>query len=155
MRAARAAFALLFVAFACDAFVASAAISAGRLSADSLDGSRLNVNRGPLALCGERPATGYYRDGYCLSGPDDKGVHVVCAVVTKKFLDFSAGRGNDLMTPNPPSFPGLVEGDRWCLCVKRWKEALDAGFAPRVVLAATQENALKTVTIQQLQDHAY
>jgi uncharacterized protein (DUF2237 family) len=99
--------------------------------------------------------TGFYRDGSCRTGPDDHGTHVVCAEMTADFLSFTQSRGNDLSTPRPAfDFPGLTPGDRWCLCVDRWKEALDAGVAPPVVLAATHEKALQTVDLDTLRAHA-
>ena len=117
--------------------------------------SALNVLGGPLAICCEDPATGFYRDGYCHTGPQDVGSHTVCARLTAEFLEFSLLRGNDLTTPRPEyNFPGLRPGDRWCLCVARWREALEAGVAPPVVLAATHEKALAVVTLEQLSRHA-
>jgi uncharacterized protein (DUF2237 family) len=101
------------------------------------------------------PRTGFYRDGCCNTGPDDRGLHLVCAVMTAEFLAFSKARGNDLSTPFPASgFPGLKPGDRWCLCVSRWKEALDAGQAPRVVLDATHISTLEFVDLDDLKRHA-
>ncbi|MCW5574793.1 MAG: DUF2237 domain-containing protein, partial [Burkholderiales bacterium] len=97
-----------------------------------------NVLGDKLQPCSERPLTGFFRDGCCNTSPEDAGVHTVCAVMTAEFLEFSKARGNDLSTPVPEfGFPGLKPGDRWCLCAPRWREALDAGRAPRVVLAAT------------------
>ncbi len=114
-----------------------------------------NVLGGPLQACGRDPLTGFYRDGRCETGPDDAGTHVVCAVMTAEFLDFTKGRGNDLSTPRPQwGFPGLSPGDRWCLCVGRWAEALAAGVAPPVVLEATNARALDTVALDDLQSHA-
>ena len=99
--------------------------------------------------------TGFYRDGCCNTGPDDFGVHTVCVRVTKEFLEFSRARGNDLSTPVPDSgFPGLKPGDRWCLCAARWKEALDAGMAPRVVIAATHAATLEVVALEDLKKYA-
>jgi uncharacterized protein (DUF2237 family) len=99
--------------------------------------------------------TGFYRDGSCHTGPQDVGTHVVCARVTQAFLEFSVARGNDLVTPVPQfHFPGLNPGDKWCLCALRWKEALDAGVAPPVVLAATHEKALDFVALEDLKRHA-
>ena len=99
--------------------------------------------------------TGFNRDGYCVSGPHDVGRHVVCAVVNNAFLQFSASRGNDLITPRPEySFPGLVEGSKWCLCASRWAEALEAGVAPPVLLSACSQSALKYVKMEDLQAHA-
>ena len=114
-----------------------------------------NVLGGPLAVCGRDPLTGFYRDGGCESGPDDHGTHVVCAVMTAEFLAFTRSRGNDLSTPRPEyRFPGLRAGDRWCLCVSRWREALAAGVAPPVVLEATHRKALAVVTLDALKAHA-
>ncbi len=103
----------------------------------------INILGTELAVCSTAPMTGFYRDGCCTTGGDDAGVHVVCAQVTREFLDFSIAQGNDLSTPRPEySFPGLVPGDRWCVCASRWQDAYDAGFAPPVVLAATHVRAL-------------
>lgn len=114
-----------------------------------------NVLGGTLKGCCREPLTGYYRDGYCRTGPGDHGVHVVCAVVTAEFLAFSRSRGNDLTSPAPEyGFPGLEPGDRWCLCVSRWKEAYDAGCAPGVVLEATAASALEFVDLEMLKEHA-
>jgi uncharacterized protein (DUF2237 family) len=117
--------------------------------------SARNVLGGPLECCCTSPRTGFYRDGYCHTGPQDTGSHTVCAVMTDEFLSFSVRRGNDLVTPHPEfEFPGLKPGDHWCLCVSRWKEALDAGVAPKVLLTACHERALGVVTLEQLQAHA-
>ena len=117
---------------------------------------RRNVLGGPLAECSRDPVTGFYRDGCCATGPDDFGRHVVCAVVTEEFLAYSRSLGNDLMTPRPEfSFPGLKAGDRWCLCVSRWREALGAGVAPPVILEATHEAALREVDLADLEAHAH
>ena len=114
-----------------------------------------NVQGGPLAPCGTAPVTGYYRNGCCDTGADDTGMHTVCAVMTAEFLAFSKLSGNDLSTPRPESgFPGLSVGDRWCLCVGRWREALAAGVAPPVVLNATHEETLAVVTLEDLEKHA-
>ena len=114
-----------------------------------------NVLGSPLATCGLEPRTGFFRDGCCRTGPDDQGLHLVCAQVTEEFLEFSRDAGNDLITPVPEwGFPGLEPGDRWCLCVTRWKEALEAGVAPPVVLAATHVSALEFVDLDDLLDHA-
>ncbi|HTN48187.1 MAG TPA: DUF2237 domain-containing protein [Burkholderiaceae bacterium] len=117
--------------------------------------SARNVLGGPLAPCCEDPATGFFRDGYCHTGPQDLGSHTVCASMTAKFLAFSRAHGNDLGTPRAEfMFPGLVPGDRWCLCAARWREACEASAAPPVILAATHELALRTVTLEQLTRHA-
>jgi uncharacterized protein len=114
-----------------------------------------NVLGTELQACCFDPKTGYFRDGYCKTRMDDVGTHVVCAVVTQEFLTFTRSRGNDLETPFPQyDFPGLKPGDKWCLCVLRWKEALDAGFAPPVVLESTHKVALKYVTLEDLKNHA-
>ena len=114
-----------------------------------------NVLGGRLEPCSVEPLTGFYRDGCCNTGPDDLGLHVVCARMTTRFLAFSAERGNDLSTPQPEvGFPGLKSGDRWCLCAGRWREALDAGVAPPVVLSATHEEALAVVALDDLKRHA-
>jgi uncharacterized protein (DUF2237 family) len=114
-----------------------------------------NVLNGLLQNCSTEPMTGFYRNGCCDSGPGDVGIHVVCAEVTAEFLAFSKSRGNDLTTPVPHfGFPGLRPGDRWCLCVERWKEALEAGVPPPVVLEATHISALEFVTVEELQAHA-
>ena len=122
---------------------------------DTPGGGARNVLGGPLATCCTAPLTGFYRDGSCHTGPQDIGTHVVCAQVTPEFLEFSVARGNDLVTPVPQfHFPGLNAGDKWCLCALRWKEALDAGVAPPVVLAATHEKALEFVSLEDLKRHA-
>jgi uncharacterized protein len=114
-----------------------------------------NVLGGELQCCCLRPRTGFYRDGFCQTGEQDAGRHTVCAIVSDAFLQFSRARGNDLTTPMPEfRFPGLKSGDRWCLCVLRWKEALDAGVAPRVVLDATHAKALDFVSLPDLESHA-
>jgi len=114
-----------------------------------------NVLGERLQSCSEKPLTGFYRDGCCNTGPDDAGVHTVCAVMTREFLDFSRARGNDLSTPVPQlGFPGLKPGDRWCLCAARWKEALEAGMAPRVVLTATHEATLEVMSLADLKRYA-
>jgi len=106
-----------------------------------------------IDTCCRSPLTGFYRDGCCNTGEEDLGSHTVCARVTQEFLDFSRSRGNDL-TLAGPGFPGLRPGDRWCLCAARWKEALDAGVAPPVLLGATHEDALRFVRYEDLAKHA-
>ena len=99
--------------------------------------------------------TGFYRDGRCVTGPQDRGKHLICAQVTDEFLLFSQARGNDLIHPLPAyGFPGLKPGDRWCLCASRWQEAYEAGVAPPVVLEATHEAALQYLTMEALQAHS-
>lgn len=111
-----------------------------------------NVVGGELEICCTAPMTGFYRNGKCDTGAEDSGVHTVCAEVTAEFLEFSKSSGNDLSKP-APGFPGLKSGDKWCLCAARWKEALDAGFAPLVVLAATHEATLRYVSLDDLKRH--
>lgn len=119
------------------------------------DAEAKNVLGGELEPCSLAPVTGFFRNGCCETGPHDLGLHTVCAVMTAEFLAYSKAAGNDLTTPVPQSaFPGLKPGDRWCLCAPRWKEALDAGCAPRVVLEATHEETLAIVTLGVLKDHA-
>lgn len=114
-----------------------------------------NVLGSPLQTCSLSPLTGFYRTGCCDTGADDLGLHIVCTEVTAEFLEFSQQRGNDLSTPIPEfAFPGLQPGDRWCLCVTRWKEALEAGVAPLVNLDATHMSALEFVDLEDLQRHA-
>lgn len=111
-----------------------------------------NVLNRPLETCCESPMTGFYRTGCCDTGPGDDGMHLVCAEMTAEFLAFSQARGNDLSTPLPEyGFPGLVPGDRWCLCVLRWKEAFEAGMAPPVILAATHISTLEFVELEEMQ----
>ncbi len=115
----------------------------------------LNVLGEELQSCSSKPLTGFYRDGCCRTGTGDHGTHVVCAEVTEEFLAFSRSRGNNLITPVPQfDFPGLKPGDRWCLCASRWQEALDAGVAPPVVLAATHVSALEFLQRDDLVAHA-
>jgi len=115
----------------------------------------LNVLGTPLRDCSRDPVTGYFRDGCCRTDDSDTGTHVVCARMTAEFLSFSSERGNDLVTARPEwRFPGLVPGDRWCLCARRWREALEAGVAPPVDLEATHIRALSVVTLADLKYHA-
>jgi len=119
------------------------------------DPEALNVLGGELVPCSLQPRTGFFRNGCCETGPEDVGLHTVCAVMTAEFLAFSKAAGNDLSTPMPQyGFPGLKPGDRWCLCAPRWKEALDAGCAPQVVLEATHEETLAITPLGVLKDYA-
>lgn len=114
-----------------------------------------NVLGGELETCSTDPLTGFYRNGCCDTGATDVGVHVVCAQMTEEFLDFSLSQGNDLLSPVPAAgFPGLRPGDRWCVCASRWKQALDAGVAPPVVLEATHARVLDWVRLDDLRRHA-
>lgn len=115
-----------------------------------------NVLGGELSPCCEDPATGFLRDGCCRPHPDDRGRHEICAVMTAEFLQFSAAEGNDLITPRPAmEFPGLDPGDRWCLCVSRWRDAAEAGVAPPVVLEATSDAVIDEVSLATLREHAH
>ncbi len=115
----------------------------------------LNVLGSTLKSCSDDPLTGFYRDGCCNTGPEDVGAHTVCAQMTEDFLQFSRDRGNDLSTPNPAfGFPGLKPGDRWCVCAGRWKEAHEAGAAPRVFLTSTHERTLEIVSLAVLKPYA-
>lgn len=99
--------------------------------------------------------TGFYRDGCCRTGPQDLGMHVVCVEVSEEFLEFSKAKGNDLSTPIPDfEFPGLKPGDRWCLCALRWKEAMEKGMAPHVILTSTHESALEVISLEDLKKYA-
>jgi uncharacterized protein (DUF2237 family) len=123
---------------------------------DPTSQTALNVLGGPLESCSTEPMTGFYRDGCCNTGPGDTGLHLVCAVMTEAFLEFTKSVGNDLSTPRPEwRFPGLKPGDRWCLCVSRWKEAFDAGRAPEVVLGASHRSALEFVDLADLRAHEH
>ena len=116
----------------------------------------LNVLGDQLLPCSFDPLTGYFRDGCCNTSVDDRGTHVICARVTADFLAYSLKRGNDLITPRPEHrFAGLKPGDRWCLCVNRWLEALQAGVAPPVVLDSTHAKALALVSLDALRQHAW
>lgn len=114
-----------------------------------------NVLGGELEQCGRDPLTGFYRDGCCATGPEDRGNHTICAIVTAEFLEHQRGVGNDLVTPIPEwRFPGLAPGDRWCVVAVRWLQAHQAGCAAPVLLAATHERALDVVPLQLLQAYA-
>ena len=114
-----------------------------------------NVLGGVLAPCSTSPRTGFFRDGCCNTGPEDLGLHVVCAQVTPAFLEFARGQGNDLVTPVPEfGFPGLKPGDRWCVCAATWRQAFEAGVAPPVILAATHEETLAVIPLAALKELA-
>ena len=115
-----------------------------------------NVFGEPLQICCTKPMTGYFRDGLCRTISEDTGTHTVCAIMTKDFLEFSSLKGNDLVTPVPYyQFPGLKEGDKWCLCVSRWIEAEKEGKAPKLILEATHEKTLEYTSIDILIKHAF
>ncbi|QWD94165.1 DUF2237 domain-containing protein [Polynucleobacter sp. MG-Unter2-18] len=115
----------------------------------------LNVLGQPLVACSFDPLTGFFRDGCCKTNEQDIGSHLVCAIVSNDFLQFSLKRGNDLITPRPEyQFPGLIAGDQWCLCLNRWIEALEANCAPRIKLESTHINALEKVSLEVLEQYA-
>jgi uncharacterized protein len=115
-----------------------------------------NVLGQDLRSCCTSPMTGFYRDGFCRTGPDDHGVHTVCVILNQEFLVFSKGRGNDLSTPLPEyGFPGLKPGDKWCLCAGRWKEAYEDGFAPPIILESTHSSILELVPLAVLKEFAF
>ena len=130
------------------------------ISFDGLhDSSRVQQNRNllgeTLIPCSTEPLTGFFRDGLCRTCSDDTGSHTVCAVMTEAFLQFTVTAGNDLVTPRPEfNFPGLVPGDRWCICAARWLGAMRAGCGPPVVLEATSEKALEVIPFELLQQHS-
>ncbi|WP_340199978.1 DUF2237 family protein [Ascidiimonas sp. W6] len=116
----------------------------------------LNVLGTALEPCCNAPVTGYFRDGYCRTISEDTGTHIVCAVITNDFLEFTRLKGNDLSTPLPYwNFPGLKEGDKWCLCISRWLQAERAGVAPPIILEAIPETALNYTDIQLLKKYSY
>ena len=115
-----------------------------------------NVLGDDLIACGMDPITGFYRNGSCETGPDDAGVHTVCAVMTDEFLEFSKSRGNDLSTPRPEfGFMGLKTDDSWCLCASRWAEAKEANMAPPVILEATHARSLEWSSLDELRAHEF
>ncbi len=117
---------------------------------------KLNVFNEPLQSCRDEPKTGFFRDGYCRTDEHDFGRHVVCAIVSQKFLDFTLELGNDLITPRAESsFPGLKATDRWCLCAIRWREAYEAGCAPKIDLSATDIKALEFIPIEVLKEFSH
>ena len=122
-----------------------------KITTTIMDNQEKNVFGTDLEIAGTKPLTGFYRNGFCSSGNDDNGIHVVAAVMTDEFLNFSKVRGNDLITPNLRyGFPGLKKGDVWCLCAKRCKEALLANVAPPVILNATNIKAVQYISIEDL-----
>ncbi|WP_415233787.1 DUF2237 family protein [Pseudorhodobacter sp.] len=115
----------------------------------------VNVLGGALEGCSRAPITGFFRNGCCDTGPEDRGRHTVCAVMTAEFLALSKYLGNDLSTPRPEfGFAGLKPGDRWCLCASRFLQAHHEGAAPQVNLAATHIRTLDVVALDILQRYA-
>jgi uncharacterized protein (DUF2237 family) len=119
-----------------------------KYSVEGFQTEQKNILGTKLVRCSSslEKTTGYYRNGFCSSGSDDSGTHVVCAVVDDNFLKFTKSKGNDLITPMQPSFPGLVAGDKWCLCILRWLEAYKAGKAPKIIPESTNELALEYIS---------
>ena len=125
------------------------------MKAEGLPQSQQNVFGEPIELCCNDPLTGFYRDGHCNTGPTDVGTHTVCALMTDEFLQYSAAAGNDLSTPRPEfGFPGLVAGNRWCLCAMRWEQAHRAGKAPKLYLKATNLVTLRAIPLEILKPYA-
>ena len=117
--------------------------------------NQTNIFDEPIDECCSNPITGFFRDGFCHTGKHDIGLHIVCSLITNDFLSFSKARGNDLSTPKPEfNFPGLKEGDSWCVCAERWKEAYEHGFAPKVFLRRTHKKASSIINIQILKEFA-
>ena len=116
----------------------------------------LNVLGEILQICSCDPKTGWFRDGYCLYDLFDSGNHTICCVMNTNFLNYSKSQGNDLITPIPEySFPGLKPGDHWCICLERWKQALNDGLAPQVVLEATNKVVLESISLEILKKHRF
>lgn len=116
----------------------------------------LNVYGQPLVPCSFDPLTGFFRDGCCNTGIEDAGSHLVCAVVSDAFLQFSLSKGNDLITPRPEyGFPGLCAGDQWCLCVNRWIEAMEMHCAPQIKLESTHFNVLEKISLEVLETYSF
>lgn len=114
-----------------------------------------NIFDEPIEECCSNPITGYFRDGFCHTDTLDRGLHIVCSLITSDFLSFSKARGNDLSTPRPEfNFPGLKEGDSWCVCAERWKEAYEYGFAPKVFLKRTHKKASMIIDLDILKEYA-
>ena len=109
-----------------------------------------------LEICCTIPVTGFYRDGVCRASEEDTSMHTVCAVLTNEFLKFSKAQGNDLSTPVPEyGFPGLKQGDKWCLCALRWKEAYEAGCAPKIIAEATSNATTKVIKKEILLEYIF
>jgi uncharacterized protein (DUF2237 family) len=116
----------------------------------------INVFGEKIITCSNYPLTGFFRDGCCNTDNNDLGIHTVCVIITNDFLSFSKNIGNDLSTPNTDyNFPGLKEGDKWCLCAKRWQQALSHNCAPKVILEATHEKTLEILSMKDLLEYAY
>lgn len=116
-----------------------------------IEAAQFNIFNEPIEDCSHDPLTGFFRSGCCETSNQDAGNHTVCALMSNEFLEFSFNRGNDLINPVPKfNFPGLKEGDRWCLCANRWVEAYEAGVAPQIVSRATNIKALEIIPLENL-----
>jgi len=121
---------------------------------DKSEKNAKNIEGNKLEICGTNPMTGWFRDGYCKTDEYDQGTHTVCSTMTNDFLNFTKRRGNDLTTPSDNNFPGLKQGDKWCLCARRWKEAYDKNLAPPVNINATNYQTEKHIDLNILKNHA-
>lgn len=129
-------------------------LSTSTMTSQSKETKPKNILGTDLIACCYEPLTGYFRDGFCRTATIDQGTHVVCAIMTNEFLNYTKSKGNDLSTPIPQwNFPGLKPGDKWCLCILRWLEAEKAGVAPKIVLNAVDDNALKYTTLELLKKY--
>lgn len=131
-------------------------IHVGNPSFVSMETTPKNLLGTALESCCFDPLTGFYRDGFCKTGREDVGTHIVCAVMTDEFLKFTKSKGNDLSTPRPEwQFPGLKAGDKWCLCILRWLEAESVGMAPPIIFGSTNEKALEYTDIELLAKYKF
>ena len=120
-----------------------------------METQQVNIFNEPIEECCSNPITGFFRDGFCHTGQMDRGLHIVCSLITDEFLDFSKSRGNDLSTPRPEfNFPGLKAGDSWCVCAERWKEAYEHGRAPKIYLKKTNKKTTSIIDIEILKEFA-
>ena len=116
---------------------------------------QMNIRNLPIEPCSFDPLTGFYRNGCCDTGDNDRGIHTVCVILTEEFLVFSKSVGNDLSTPMPQyDFPGLLPGQKWCLCANRWLEAYENGKAPRVYLRKSHQKSISIIDLEILKEYA-
>ena len=121
-----------------------------------LSSKELNVLGTPLQTCSCNPLTGWFRDGFCHFDKNDQGNHTMCCIMDNNFLNYSKSQGNDLITSMPQySFPGLKEGDKWCICLNRWKQAMEDGLAPLVILESTNIIVLNYISLDELKKYQY
>tara|TARA_E500000331_G_C16691954_1_gene470063 strand:+ start:37 stop:417 length:381 start_codon:yes stop_codon:yes gene_type:complete len=114
-----------------------------------------NVLGEKLESCSRNPITGWFRDGCCNTDENDYGSHTVCAKVTTKFLEWSKNAGNDLITPHPEfDFPGLKDGDSWCVCAATYAQSIEAGTACKIFLKKTNYKTLEIVPLEKLKQYA-